>query len=120
MSDQNEVAVTTDDTQNAPWWVKTILNTNPLLVRAVLVSIAAIAAQILKTGIDFEKWVDLVINLFTAISAVLAAYWAKPKVTPLSSVLAYRTVEGKIVPGPAQPSTDEERSAAIDAISSEG
>lgn len=81
-------------TSETPWYVR-LLKLQPALVRALLVALAAIVAQVMNKTVVTDETVDLVINVFTALSPLLAGLLIRPAVTPNTKVLAY-------VPDPVQ------------------
>jgi hypothetical protein len=70
-------------------WFEKVLSLEPALLRALLVALAAILAQVLNhtviTDGDVNDWVDF----FTAAAAILAGFFIRPSVTPNTKVLSY-------------------------------
>lgn len=97
--------------------VKWFFQLEPALIRAVLLALVAIAA---KFGFqDAEGWVELVIDLFSAISGLLAFLWARPVITSMAKVIAFQpkpfTQPELIEPGNAVVDTgDENAVVALD------
>lgn len=111
MSDSSDV--TTTETFGDR--VKKFFQMEPALFRGLLVALALIVAQALKGAVDLMPWVDLLVNLFTALGAVLAAWWTRGVVVPSAKVLAFKQPSGEIVPGQAVATTPSEVEATIDA-----
>ncbi len=79
-------------------WFQKVLNLEPALLRALLVALAAVLAQVLNHTVisddDVNSWVDF----FTAAAAILAGFFIRPSVTPNNKVLSY-------LPNPADSDT---------------
>jgi hypothetical protein len=68
--------------------LKQFFQTEPVLVRGLLVALAGILAQF---GIpDVNQWVDLIVDLFTAVSALFLVLVARPTVTSMAKVIAFQ------------------------------
>lgn len=89
---------------------------DPIILRGVLVGIAAIAAQVLNNTVNFDSWVEKLIQLFIALSALVSALWIKPNATPNRNVLAIQTDAGAILPGEAVVEDESKLPEAIEAL----
>lgn len=68
--------------------LKQFFQTEPVLVRGLLVALAGILAQF---GIpDVNVWVDLIVDLFAAVSALFLVLAARPVVAPMAKVIAFQ------------------------------
>lgn len=60
----------------------------PALLRAVLVALSSVVVQF---GVpDINTWVDIIVSLYVALSAVVAFYLAKPHITSMAKVVAFK------------------------------
>lgn len=91
-----------------PWYVR-VMKLEPAVLRAALVSIAAIVAQIVGHTVLDDDSITAVINAFTAISALLAGFLIRPGVTPNSKVLVSTD-------SPLNPTTPATATVNVDAL----
>ncbi len=94
--------------------VKKFFQTEPALIRGFLIALTAILAKIVNVEWLNNDTVDMVVNLYVSIAALVAVWWTRGVVTPVSKVLAFKSNSGEILPGAA--TTDgpvEEAQAAI-------
>lgn len=94
-----------------PAWLKKFIELNPVLIRGLLVTIAALLARFgVNTVLDNET-VELIIDLFVAVSALITALWARDKVIAENKVIAWKldpADSNTIVAGPATVRNDFE------------
>jgi hypothetical protein len=67
--------------------VERFFKLEPALVRGILVAIAGLVAQILGRTVIDNDTIDLLIDLFTGLSAVLATIWTRGAVTANAKVV---------------------------------
>lgn len=100
LSTQGETVTVTNDTPSkSP--LQRFFELEPALLRGILLALVAIVAQVIRSEVDLQNWVDLIINLYTAISAFLATWWTRTVVIPTSKVLAFKSASGAIKSGDA-------------------
>lgn len=83
--------------------LRKFIELNPVLIRGVLVSVAALAANIVGREVINDATIEAIISTLTAISALVAALWVRPKVIAESKVLVWQTDPedaSTISPGP--------------------
>lgn len=77
-------------------WFQKISELEPALLRALLVALAAVLAQVLNHTVidddDVNNWVDF----FSAAAAILSGFLIRPAVIPSAKVISY-------LPDPAHP-----------------
>lgn len=83
--------------------IRKIIALNPVLIRGVLVAVAAVLAQVLGHTVIEEKLIDTIIDAFTAITALVTALWARGVVIAENKVVAWQPDPAVdfVVPGPA-------------------
>lgn len=99
--------------------VKWFFKLEPALVRGLLIAVVAVVAQF---GFDLDGWVDIALNIFSAISALLAVWWARGVVVPTAKVLAFKpkpvTDPAVIEPGAAVATTQAQVEDTVEAARS--
>lgn len=101
-----------------PTWLKKFVELNPVLVRGVLVAVAALLAQIVGNTVIEEELINTIIDTITALAALITALWARGKVIAENKVIAWKvdpTGPDTIVPGPVTIQNDTELHTVYDA-----
>lgn len=95
--------------------VKRFFDLNPTLVRGILVSVAAVLAQVLNRTIISDDMVQAIVDLFTAVAALVTALWARGVVIAEKKVVAWTPdpENGIVMPGKAATSETELADAAV-------
>jgi hypothetical protein len=57
----------------------------PALIRSALVTITGIVALVIGHNVDIG-WIDVVVNVYTALSALIAGILIRPAVTPVAKL----------------------------------
>lgn len=78
-----------ENTETKVSWLTRIVQLNPVLIRGVLVSVAALLAAILGRTVIDNDLIDAIIDGFVAITGLVAALWARGKVIAENKVIAW-------------------------------
>lgn len=73
-------------TDELPWWQK-LLKLEPAMVRAALVALSGILALILGNTVFDETAVNAILEFYTSVSALVAAFFIRPAVTANAKVI---------------------------------
>lgn len=70
--------------------LKQLFQLQPAVVRGLLVAVTGVIAQVLgKTVIDNDS-IEVILNAYTALSALVGAFWIRPSVTPHLKVVSFK------------------------------
>jgi hypothetical protein len=70
--------------------IKRFFQLQPALVRGAIVAASGLIALVLGHTVIDTGGVDVILNAYTAISALVGALWIRPAVTPHVKVVAYK------------------------------
>jgi len=98
-------------------WFDRFIHLDPLLLRGLLVAVAMLLAQVLGVTVIENAMIDAIINLFTAVSALVLAVWARPSVTPNAKVIVFKPnpEESTVLPGEATVQSQVELDNVVEA-----
>lgn len=94
---------------NGTWWQR-LLKLDPAIFRGILVAVAALLLQVVGHTVVDDSVIDAIIDIFTGVSAIVAAVTIRPAVTPNAKVVVRDDTPlarvSTLQPGPAVPSGD--------------
>ena len=84
--------------------LKRLVQLQPAVVRGFLVAITGVLALVLGHSVIDNNGVETILDAYTALSALISAFWIRPAVTPHVKVVAYKPnpfTTNEVTTGPA-------------------